>query len=436
MVNKLSLVLLLVFLAFNSVSQSEELAVKKTELPNGLVIIAKPVKTNNIVSVIVSMKMGSLYETDEEAGLCTLMQDTLRKGTKTRTSEQIALELESMGTLLSTFSDREYGTVEIQSTSESLYKSLDILYDLLENATFPEEALTLQKRLQISNILTMYDEPIYRAIDLMVEAHYGKHPFHKPRMGYPETIEKFSREDVLNIYNEIYIPNNMVITAVGNFEEKNFIKNITDNLGKLPRSKEPGKVSFDNGEYLTRSQPVEKIETRETAASWFGLAWSAPALNDKDCYAMELLDAITGGSMNSRFFIAIREKRGLAYQVSSFFTARKESGIFVAYIGTKPSSYEEAKKVLIEEVRNMGIDEPTPEEIKLAKSYLKGMNIMSKESNSGQASQYGHYEILGMGYDFVDKYNERVDEVTASQILEVGEKYLTENYAMGGVLAK
>ena len=434
--NKLCLVILMIFLILNSVSLSEALAVNKTVLPNGLIILTKPVKTNNIVSVVVSMKMGSLYETDDEAGLCTLMQDTLRKGTKTRTSDQIALELESMGTRLSTSSNREYGTVEIQSTSESLYKSLDILYDLLLNATFPEEALALQKRLQIRNILTMYDQPIYRAVDLLVEAHYGKHPFHKPRMGYPETIEKFSREDVINMYNKTNIPNNIVITAVGNFDEKRFTENIANNLGSLLRSKETVKASYDNEDFLARSAPVEKIETRDTAASWFALGWSAPKLNDKDYYAMEVLDAITGGSMNSRLFIAIREKRGLAYQVASFFNARKESGIYVAYIGTKPSSYNEAKKVLIDEVRKMGIDEPTPEEIKLAKSFLKGMNIMSQESNSGQASQYGHYEVLGIGYNFVDKYNERIDKVTASEILRVGRNCLIENYAMGGVLAQ
>ena len=152
---------------------------------------------------------------------------------------------------------------------------------------------------------------------------------------------------------------------------------------------------------------------------------------------MEVLDAITGGSMNSRLFIAIREKRGLAYQVSSFYNARVESGIYVAYIGTKPSTYKEAKKVLIDEVRQMGIKEPLSEEIKLAKNFLQGMNIMSQESNSGQASQYAYYELLDLGYDFVNRYNENIKKITASDILRVGRKYLIiENYALGGVLAK
>jgi len=434
-VNKLS-VFLSFFLVLNSVFVSEAFALKRTKLPNGLVIITKPLRTNNIVSFVITMKMGSLYETDETAGLCTLMQDTIRKGTKTRTSEQIDLELESMGTRLTTYSAREHGTVEIQSTSESLYKSLDILYDIVQNATFPEDAIDLQKNLQIRNIYMRYDQLIYLAIDLMVDAHYGKHPFHKPRMGYPETIEKFTRVDMIALYRKVYIPKNMVITAVGNFDEQKLINNIKNNLGSLPVSSDLTVVPYEEENRLERSAPVEKIETRDTAASWFVLGWEAPVLDDPEYYPMELLNGIAGGSMNSRLFVEVREKRGLAYQVGSSFDARKESGIYFAYIGTKPESYGESKKVLIDEVCRMGIESPTQEEITLAKNYLKGMNIMSQESNSSQASQYGYYELLGVGYDFVDSYNEKIDEVSAEDILRVGKKYLDRNFAMGGVLAQ
>ena len=195
-------------------------------------------------------------------------------------------------------------------------------------------------------------------------------------------------------------------------------------------------INYINEDYLQRSEPVEKIETRKTAASWFALGWLAPNLLDMDFYSIEVLDAITGGSMNSRLFIAIREERGLAYQVSSFYNARVVSGIYIAYIGTKPESYNEAKEVLIDEVLRLGIEKPTSEEIKLAKSFLKGMNIMSQESNSGQASQYGYYELLGPGYDFVNSYNKKIDKITASDILRIGKKYLHNNYSLGGVLAK
>ena len=431
--NRTFIFLLTAFFAFSNPLISGVTGVKKTILPNGIVILTKPVRTNGIVSVEVTSKMGSLYESDEDAGICMLMQSTLQKGTKTRNSEQIALELETMGTRLSAGSDREYGTIGMQTTSESLYKSLDILYDVILNAEFPQDALDLQKNLQARNLMLRYDQPIYKAMDLMVDTHYGKHPFHKPVMGYPESIKAITRDNVLKYYRTVYVPSNIVITFVGNFDEKEVLENVKNNLGPLKGTMNLNQVAAEMPEHKS---PMEKTETRETAASWFAIGWDAPRQEDPDFYSMEMLNAITGGSMNSRLFVAIREQRGLAYQVSSFYNPRIESGLFVAYVGTKPETYEEAKKVLIDEVRKMGTEEPSAEEITHAKSYLKGMNIMSQESNSGQASQLGEYEILGLGYDFGSRYNENISKISAKDIIETGRKYLEENYTLGGVLAK
>ncbi len=431
--NRLAAIIIIVLLLANYETSAEAQEVKRTELANGLVIITKPVTTNSIVSVVFALKMGSLYETDEKAGLCTLMQDTIIKGTKTRTSEQIALELESMGTRISSSSNREYGAIALKSTSENLDKSLDILFDILLDPIFPDDVVDLQKRLQIRSILTRHDQPIYKAIDLLVDVHYGSHPFHKPRMGYPETVEKFARDDLVKMYEEIYTPNNMVVSVVGNYDERFLIDRLTSAFGSLPSAGEPQRVA---GELIERTEPVEETETRETAATWFALGWESPELDDPEYYAMEVLDSITGGSMNSRLFVAIREKRGLAYQVSSFVNARMASGIFVAYIGTKPQSYEEAKKVLLDEVMLMGSEPVLDEELKDSKSYLRGMNIMGMESNAGQASQYAHFEAVGVGYDFGERYDREIKKITVQDVLRIGKKYLDGNYSMGGVLAK
>ncbi|MFC1606335.1 M16 family metallopeptidase [Candidatus Latescibacterota bacterium] len=406
---------------------------KRIELDNGLVVITKPVTTNRIVSIVVALKMGSLYETDDEAGLCTLMQDTIIKGTTNRTSEQISLELESMGTRLGSSSNREYGTLSLHSTTDSFEKSLEILYDIIQNPTFPGDAVDLQKNLQVRNILMRKDQALYHAVDLMVEAHYGEHPFHKPRYGYRETVMKFTVDDLKRKYRGMYVPNNMVVSVVGNFDESELMKNLESTLGTLPRGVAPQRVP---GEFVIRTEPYEKTETREAAANWFALGWLSPELDHDDYYAMEVLDSITGGSMNSRLFVAIRDERGLAYQVSSFTNARMESGIFVAYVGTKPESYEQAKSVLIDEVRKMGQEKATDEELQNAKNYLRGMNIMGMESNSGQASQYAHHEIVGVGYNFIDKYDKNINLISTEDVMAVGRKYLDGNYALGGVLAK
>jgi len=412
---------------------AEAQTVKRTQLSNGLTILTKPSTANSIVSVVVTFKMGSLYETDEQAGLSTLMQDTIIKGTTSRSSEQIALELESMGTRLGTSANREYGSISLQSTSLTLHKSLAILYDIIRNPTFPEDAVALQKNLQKRTILIRDDQPLYRAVDLMVETFYGDHPFHKSRLGYPGTIDAFTREDIIAFYKKSYVPGNMVITVVGNYDEDALIADIGANLGTMVPGPAPAKAP---GSMPRSTVPMENVEKRETAASWFAIGWPSATIGSGDYYVMDVLDSITGGSMNSRLFVAIREKRGLAYQVASFVNARLESGIYVAYIGTKPSTYEEAKKVLIEEVLRMANEPATAEEIINAKNYLKGMNIMEEESNAGQASKYGHLEILGLGWDFSRNYNEGIERVTVEDVLAAGKKYLVQPYKLGAVLSQ
>ena len=325
------------------------------------------------------------------------------------------------------------GTVSLISTSEKLYDSLDILYDIISNPSFPDDVVELQKNLQIRSILIRYDQPIYLAMDKMVDVFFGAHPFHKPALGYEETIGTLTRDDIIGLYRKLYVPNNMVVTAVGNFNEAELIGAIRTNLGSLPRGPEPVKVK---GDIPNRTGNVESVETRETAASWFALGWPSPKLTDPDYYAMEMLNCITGGSMNSRLFVAIREERGLAYQVSSFTNPRIDAGIYVAYIGTKPESYSESKQVLIDEVQLMAKEPATEEEIRNAKKYLEGMFIMDQESNEGQASLYGTYETLGVGSKFADDYVPGIERVTAGDIVAAGQKYLMKPYALGAVIAE
>jgi zinc protease len=252
-------------------------------------------------------------------------------------------------------------------------------------------------------------------------------------MGYPETVEKLTRDDLVKAYRETYVPNNMVITVVGNFNEKKLIVDLTNALGTIKKGSALQRVP---GEIPDHSVPVEKVETRDTAASWFSLGWTAPSLTNPDYYPMEMLDAVTGGSMNSRLFVAVREQRGLAYQVSSFLNSRMETGLYAAYIGTKPETYQESRKVLLDEIYRLKSESVTDEELNLAKSYLRGMYIMGQESNAGQASQYAQYETLGVGYNYGDKYVTGIEKVTASDIVRVAGKYLVNGYSFGGVLPK
>jgi predicted Zn-dependent peptidase len=163
---------------------------------------------------------------------------------------------------------------------------------------------------------------------------------------------------------------------------------------------------------------------RVSEAEWLVMGYLAPPIASKDYAAMKVLDSIMGGSMNSRLFTELRDKKGLAYQVGSMYPSRLGPSIFATYIGASPENHDGVVAGILEEVERIK-NEPVPEEeLERAKTYIKGTFIMSQESNMGQASLYGTYEMLGVGYQFVDQYPALIGEVTAEKVQQAARAYL------------
>ncbi len=346
---------------------------------------------------------------------------TTETGTRHRTAERISKQ---MGFLVLAISSRRNVITVYYENNKYMLKDIKLLLARATQTlyTLEEYRINFDKMLNQIEIAELHNRAELRnVVEIIIKG--------VNILKILEQIEPY----VIELGNEGNLVKMQLEEMVGNFDETRLIDEIRSKLGALPRAQDPTPVP---GEMTSRTQPLEKTEKRDVAANWFALGWESPEMDSPDYHTMEVLDSITGGSMNSRLFIAIREQRGLAYQVSSFVNARMAAGIYVAYIGTKPSSYEQAKEVLVEEVRRMGTERVADEELANAKSYLKGMNIMSMESNGGQAGQYVQFETLGVGYDFVDRYVKGIEAVTADDILRVAKKYLDGNYALGGVLAQ
>ena len=403
----------------------------RSVLINGITFIAEESHVNRIVSIRVFLKMGGLYETDEQAGLSSLMQDCLTKGTRKRTAEQIAIELENVGARLGASASREYGEVSLMCTSETLEKCLPVLFDVLTEASFPPDLIEAAKKTAIQRIHERSDRPISRAVDLMVEAHYGSHPFHKPSMGYEETVAKFSRDDLINFYHAFYVPNNMIFSCVGDFNTKKLKALVKKFLGTLEKKDLP---QPDLPLLPERREPIESVEEKEGQAAWFTISYDAPSYKDSDFFTMEVMDGITGGSMNSRLFTELRDKRGLAYQVSSVYVPRMGPSLYFCYMGTSPDQYEEAKKLLLAELDRMYTEKVTEEELRLSKTYLRGMHIMAQESNGGRASLYGRFELIGLGTSFIEGYIKGLEKVSREEIQRVAKEVIIPAYTLGAVL--
>lgn len=406
-------------------------SVEKTVLDHGLTILTKESTANDIVAVEVLLCMGVRYETEEQAGLSDLIQHLLLKGTTTRTAEQLATGIEAIGARLAASAGRDYGTVSLLCTRDRLDQGLALLFDVLQNATFPEPEIIREKDLTLRRIKAREDQHLSHTLDLLVETHYGVHPYHKPVLGYPHTVERFDRPLITMFRDAYFVPNNMIFSAVGHFESRALIEQIGSHFGSVPARPLP---LLKEENLSDRAKSKDLFKKRDIQGAWIGIGYSAPTVTDVDYPAMEVLESITGGSMNSRLFIELREKRSLAYQVGSIYSARPGPSLYAAYIGTRSDQFEQARDGILVEMERLCAEPVTEEELLLAKTYLKGTFIMGQERNISQAGLLARCELMGLGYDFVDRYPALIDKVTEADVLGVARKHLREPYALSAVL--
>ena len=407
--------------------------IKCTVLKNGLKILTKASKANDIVAVGVLLRMGTRYETDEQAGLSDLTQHLLLKGTETRTAETLAVEMDSAGIRLSASASRDYGAVALLTTSEHLNKGLELLFDILKHTRFPEDKVAQEKEMALRRIQARRDQLLGHAMDLLTETYYGSHPYHKPISGYPETVERFGRAEIVDFYRTRYVPNNMIFSAVGNLDEQAFIEHVEAEWEDAPRHPLPPPPEATPP---VHDAPEETFEERDNQAAWIGIGYGAPALTDPDYAAMMVLDAILGGAMSSRLFTELRDKQSLAYQVGSHYAVHPDASLYVMYIGTSGERFADARDGVLIEVGKLRSKPVSAEELQTAKTYLKGTFVMGQERNASQAALMAAYELLGLGYSFIDEYPKRIEAVTEEDVLRGARTYFSGPYTLGAVRPK
>ncbi len=404
--------------------------VEKTTFKNGLTVLTRELRHNDVIAVEVLLRMGPLYETDAEAGISSLTMNLLEKGTASLSAPEIAERIESVGARLSVSVNADYGVITLLATREGLDAGLEILFDVLKNAAFPEKAVEQEKDRQIQAIHARRDQPLSSTFDLFQETLYDKHPYHKPRLGYEETVNNLSRDRILGFYRRVFVPRNMIFSVAGNFEKKDMIKKIRTGFSRLS----PGEVPAAGGSgFSPAGGKKEAFRQRRTADAWLVLGCAVPGINGNDGPILKILDAVLGGSMNSRLFVELRGKKGLAYQVGSLFLDREGSGIFTAYLGTRPGQVEQCRQGILDEFARLQNEKIDAEELRRSRTFLKGSFIMSQETNAGQAGILGRCEIAGLGFDYAEKYPGLIDAVTAEDMQAAAKKYLN-GFALAAVV--
>src|SRR5215475_880419 len=401
-------------------------------LPNGLKVLLVENPSIPTVSMTASVLTGARYDPEAKAGLAIMASRLLDEGTATRTSLEIADAIESVGGAIETDGSFE----RIMATASVLNKDVDLglelLADLLIRPVFPQEFVDKEKERTLAEILSARDRPQVVAGWAFNELVYQDHPLHRPSHGYPETVSKITREDLLNFHSRFFVPNNVLLSIVGDFRVPELLPRVEKYFGAWPSKT----VAF----------PPYSSQPRQTGKRTRFITMPAQQLNiylghlgitrtNPDYYALQVLDTILGGGagFTARIPQRLRDELGLAYTTfaSITMTAGLDPGRFIAFIGTSPENMKLALEGLLNEIRRI-IEEPvTVQELQDAKDYLTGSFVFAFESSAQIARFLVHAEVYGLGFDYMEKYPEFIRSITIDDVARVARKYLdSENYTL------
>ncbi|MBE9184554.1 insulinase family protein [Microcoleus sp. LEGE 07076] len=399
--------------------------VQRTILDNGIVVLAAENPAADIIAARIFLRAGSRCVQPEKAGLCHLLSAVMTKGTDRLSSLEIAERVESVGARLSTDSTTDYFLVSLKTVAADFQNILELAAELMRSPTFPEAEVELERRIAISAIRSQQEQPFAIAFKQLRHAMYKEHPYAFSTLGTEATMSNLTRNDLEQFHKTYFRPDNVVISVAGRISTEDAIALIdrTFKDWKAPLTPIPT-LSFPP---LSPS-PQSVLKTQETQQSVIMLGYLAPSVKNPDYAAIKLLNTYLGNGLSSRLFVELREKRGLAYDVSALYATRLDMAQFVAYMGTAPENTVTAFEGLRTEVDRLANIELSEEELQACKNKMLGQYALGKQTNSQIAQVVGWYEILGLGIKFDQEFQEKIAQVTSSEAQEAAKKYFIEPY--------
>ena len=395
---------------------------EKTVLNNGITLIYDKAKNTPRVALTCFV---NIDKEEKIAGTYSTLNRLFMQGTKKRTAEQIAHEIECNG--LDIYSDMksDYWKFSLLCLKEDFETAVELLSDIMQNSTFENFDKELIK-LKGETIASL-DSPTVLARDKFVENLYKNHQYGHTGTVILENIDKLTKDGVKTAFNEVFIPAKKVFSVVGDIDKEE-VKSVIDKYFSNLKADEA--KSFVNSAELNEIKIV-KIPKEDANQAQIYQGWFVPGLKSEDSAPLSVLNTILGSSgLSSRLFLELRDKKGLAYTVRSVYNKLSHNGDFRVYIATEPKNIKvslEGFKVEIDKVKNEPVSEA---ELTNAKNNIIGKIQFISETNLQQASMAGAYELEELGYDYIDKWIADINAVAPEDIQRVAKKYFNDKYVL------
>lgn len=399
---------------------------QKYEINNGATLLISPNDLNDIIAISIYVKGGEFLE--NKPGTADLLSSVITKGTKKYSSLELAQTMEENGIKISPSTSADAFTIDILTTKPKLKKAFELLSEIVNNASFDDYEIEKVKTTKLNSIRKMRDIPFNVALEEYKSLIFENSVYSNGTKIIEKTLPNISKEELIDYYSTIFNPQNMVISINGNVE----LEDMVNNFSEIFTSKKGSQ--FDYAAFSSKIYPLTAPKTsikeiKDLKTAWLVFGWQTPGiLNQKECATLQVINSILGSGMSSRLFKNVRDKEGLAYQLGSSFSPKILKGSFTLYIGTNPSTLNLAEEKMLFEINRFKREFVSDKELQEAKEKIIGNYILSQETNLEKATTVGWFETSGRGFAYKDKYESIINSVTASDIIEVANKYFGKEY--------
>jgi len=389
---------------------------RKLVLDNGLRVVTERIPTLKSVTVGIWVSTGSRDEQPSQAGYSHFIEHMFFKGTRSRSATEISRAIDALGGEMNAFTTRETTTFYVKVLDQQLKQALELLADLFHHSRFDPKDVEKEKQVVLEEIRMVQDDPE----DLVQELHtgqvLGRHPLGRSILGQEETIRGLRRQDLMDYIETHYDPTQTVIAIAGNFDQASLTKmvaryfgNRTHVNGAQKAARRPPKV---HGGLVTKKKALEQVH--------LCLGLKGVAAGHRDRYTVYALNSVLGGSISSRLFQEVREKRGLVYSIYSFLSGYSDIGTITVYAATRPKEVDRVVDLVCREIRRIGKQGIERKELDRAKSQMKGSLMLSLESSHSRMSKLAKDELIYGSRTSLEDMLAHIDRVTTVQANEVG----------------
>lgn len=400
------------------ISNGMERDIRTTTLSNGIKVITETMPHVRSVSVGVWVGSGSRRETPEQNGVSHFIEHMLFKGTATRSAEDIARSVDSIGGNLDAFTAKEMTCFNTKVLDEHLPIAMDVLSDLVLNPRFDQEDIDKEKGVVLEEIKMDADSPDYLVHEIFSSNFWKDHSLGRPILGTRETVKALSREVIRDYYSAVYTPENLLITAAGNLAQERLVSLASERFENLKPAGVPPAETAPNTH--ARVSLRSKKELEQVHLCMGVPCYPIPHEDRFHCY---VLNTVLGGGMSSRLFQNIRERQGLAYSVYSDLNPYTDTGCMMVCAGTSVESVRKLVDSVLKEFTELKQATVPAEELRRAKDHLKGSLMLSLESTSSRMSNLARQEMHFKRFFSLDELVESIETVTADDVQRVAQKF-------------